>query len=189
MLFHFIAVVMSLAAPSAIAIDSAQQPALSVPVQAGSLTRPFVGEWTGTLEYRDYSSDEMVRLPTWLTVTQLTGNSLQFTYTYDDGPGKTVVEQSTINLDPSANTYTITSGSDHTATTYSVSGLDALLAKGVGVLTLTGKGEENNQPVDVRITLTIGRNIYMFRKETRPAGKDFKFRDGYTFTRRQPPGR
>jgi hypothetical protein len=52
---------------------------------------------------------------------------------------------------------------------------------------MTGAGQENDKPVDVRITLTIGRNLYIFRKETREAGQDFRMRDEYVFTRRDPP--
>jgi hypothetical protein len=161
----------------------AQQP----PQQPIQLNRPVVGSWTGVLEYRDFQSDKMVRLPTWLEVQALPGGPLHMTYIYDDGPAKTVVEQSTVTLDAQANTYTMTSDRDHSTDTYRVSGYQDLLAKGVGVLTMTGAGQENDKPVDVRITVTIGRNLYIFRKETREAGQDFRMRDEYVFTRRDPP--
>jgi hypothetical protein len=51
---------------------------------------------------------------------------------------------------------------------------------------LTGTGKENDKPVDVRIVLSIDRNLYRFTKETRQSGQDFLFRDEYTFTRRRP---
>lgn len=164
-------------------IALAQQP----PPQPILLNRLFIGSWTGVLEYRDFQSDKMVRLPTWLEVQTSPRGPLHMTYVYDDGPTKTVVEQSTVTLDARANTYTVTSDRDHSSDTYKVSSFQDLLIKGVGTLTMTGTGQENDKPVEVRITLTIGRNLYIFRKETRGAGQDFRMRDEYVFTRRDPP--
>ncbi len=165
------------------AIARAQQP----PPQPILPDRLFVGSWTGVLEYRDFQTDKMVRLPTWLEVQTSLHGPLHMTYIYDDGPTKTVIERSSVTLDAQANTYTVTSDRDHSSDTYRVSGYQDLLAKGIGVLTMTGAGQENAKPVDVRITLTIGRNLYILRKETREAGQDFRMRDEYVFTRRDPP--
>lgn len=56
---------------------------------------------------------------------------------------------------------------------------------------LTGAGEDNDKPADVRITITLRRNLYTARKEVRAKGsvddKDYQFRDGYLFTRARPP--
>jgi hypothetical protein len=158
----------------------------AAPPMQNQLARSFTGSWTGVLQYRDFQSDGMVRLPTWLEITGSPDGALHLTYTYDDGPTKTVVERSTVSFDIAAKSYTVTSDRDHASDTYQVTGLDNLLAKGVGVLTMTGAGQENAKPVDVRITLTIGRNLYMFRKETRAAGEEFRMRDEYVFTRREP---
>jgi hypothetical protein len=142
----------------------------------------LIGEWTGTLEYRDFKSNERVVLPTWLEVKpEADGKSLQFRYTYDDGPTKTVTEQSTITIDPTVRRFTITSDRDRSSDTYQIdpgSGTKQIR------LTLTGAGQENGRAVDVRVTVTINRNLYQFRKETRAPGEDFAFRDGYTFTKR-----
>ena len=146
----------------------------------------LTGSWTGQLEYRDFQSDKHVALPTWLEVKPVSdGKSLQFVYTYDDGPTKTVTEISTVNIDPAAHRYVVTSDRDHSADTYQIRALDPLKNGGYQ-LTLTGTGTENDQPVDVRITITIDRNIYRFKKETRTQGQNFNFRDGYTLTRRDP---
>jgi hypothetical protein len=150
----------------------------------------FVGKWVGVLEYRDFTTNELVKLPTWLTVTPgATPNKLLFTYTYDDGPTKTVIEQSTITLDPAAKTWTIASGNHNSGDTYQIdpTSLANFLDKGRGTLTLSGTGTENSKSVDVRITIRLGRNIYFFTKQTRPTGGDFTFRDGYTFTRAETP--
>lgn len=177
-----------LVACAQIITSSAQQPQMAAaPNDPSRLTRPFAGSWVGTLDYRDFQSDEMVHLPTWLEATQSPDGSLHLVYTYDDGPHKVVVEKSTVTMDAATAKYSVTSGRDHSTDTYAVTGYTELAARGLGKLELTGKGEENNKPVDVRITITIGRNIYLFKKETRAAGGEFRFRDGYTLTRRDPP--
>ena len=115
------------------------------------------------------------------------GRSVTLSYIYDDGPTKTVRDQTTLSLDPGAATATFTSSSEP-ATTYAVTGFDAFIKLNRGTLVLTGKGTENKQPVDVRITLTLRRNLFTLLKETRPPGTaDYKFRDTYTFTRSAAP--
>ncbi len=152
------------------------------------LNANFVGKWTGQLEYRDFQSNAQTFLPTWLTIVEAPDQkSLQFSYIYDDGPTKTVRELMTVTLDPSTAKITFTSDRDHSSDTYAVQGLDEFAKLGRGTLTLTGPGKENDKPVDVRITLTLRRNLYTFRKETRHQGEDYKFRDAYTFTRAEPP--
>jgi hypothetical protein len=50
-----------------------------------------LGEWRGTLTYRDYAKpDRLVALPTRLYVSMLGPDELSLHYVYDDGPGKTV---------------------------------------------------------------------------------------------------
>jgi hypothetical protein len=149
----------------------------------------LTGMWTGNLEYRDFQSDQRVTLPTWLEVkTSADGKSLQFAYTYDDGPGKTVVENSTITIEPAAHRFTITSDRDHSSDVHQIGEINSPRANRF-LITLTGTGTENGKPVEVRITVKIDRNLYQFIKETKPAGQEFKFRDGYTFTRRAPSAR
>lgn len=146
------------------------------------------GDWTGQLEYCDYQSNERVVLPTWLEVKSTNGgDALQFAYTYDDGPGKTVTETSTILIDPTKRQFTIASSDDHSANTYEIDGLGQPARNGHLRFTLTGAGTENNQKVQVRITIAIDRNLYRFTKETRLPGAEFTFRDGYQLTRRNPP--
>ena len=157
----------------------------------------FAGDWTGQLEYRDYTSNERVFLPTWLKISEAADHrSLTYSYVYDDGPTKTVREHVTLALDPAARKATLTdlgatSASKSTISTYDVSGLDEFAKTGRGVLKLTGPGMDDDKRVEVRLTITLRRNLYTQRKEIRPAGstdeKDFQFRDGYTFTRAQAP--
>ncbi|WP_353070067.1 hypothetical protein RBB75_07600 [Tunturibacter empetritectus] len=152
------------------------------------LNANFVGKWVGQLEYRDFQSNAQVFLPTWLIITETTDQkALQFNYVYDDGPSKTVRELMIVTLDPVVSKITFTSDRDKSSDTYTLQGLDDFSKTGRGTLILSGPGKENDKPVDVRITLTLRRNLYTYRKETRRQGEDFKFRDAYTFTRAEPP--
>jgi hypothetical protein len=155
---------------------------------AKDLNANFIGKWTGQLEYRDFQTNAQVFLPTWLTITETADlRALQFSYIYDDGPSKTVRELTIVTLDPVAAKITFTSDREKTTDIYALQGLDEFSKLGRGTLVLTGLGKENDKPVDVRITLTLRRNLYTYRKETRRTGEDFKFRDAYTFTRAEPP--
>ena len=167
----------------------AQTPKSSTPPPTPiSLNSSFRGDWAGTLEYRDFQSNEQVFLPTWLTLTPAAdGTTIHLRYVYDDGPTKTVFEDSTLALLPETSQATLTSDRDHTSDTYTVQGLPDFAKLGRGTLILTGPGKENNHPVDVRLTLTLRRNLYTLRKETRVAGEQFKFRDAYTMTRSIAP--
>jgi hypothetical protein len=50
-----------------------------------------LGEWHGTLTYRDYAKpDRTVALPTRLYISMLGPDELALHFAYDDGPGKTV---------------------------------------------------------------------------------------------------
>jgi hypothetical protein len=159
------------------------------PTQADETTpvANLVGDWVGELEYRDFETNARTTLPTWLSVSQSPdGKSVWLDYTYDDGPGKTVRERSTLKITPA--TATFTSERDHTEETYAVSGFEQFHKLNRGTLTLTGPGKENGKPVDVRILFTVRRNLYQYEKRTRPAGAStpFEFRDAYTFTRIEP---
>jgi len=174
----------------AIMHGAAQQAANSSQSAVGldQLYAGFLGEWVGQLQYRDFSDNSNQSLPTWLRVSRsMDGRSLQFAYVYDDGPSKTVKEMSMVSIDVSAATMTFTSDRDHSSDTYKIAGLPEFATKGRGTLTLSGTGTENDQKVDVRITLTLRRNLHTYQKETRLPGQAFQFRDGYTFTRKDVP--
>jgi len=165
-----------------------QGPQAKQPVPTPLPYAPFLGQWSGGLEYRDFRSDERVYLPTWLEVVPSADNrSLEFHYIYDDGPNKIVQETSRVTIDPEHQTFTVLSDGDKTAETYQMEGLPKFYEKLAGVLVLKGSGTENDKKVDVRITIKIGKNYYRYEKQTRLPGGDFQFRDAYTFTRREPP--
>ena len=182
------ALLLAVALPGTICAQTALVPPADLNVN-------FVGSWTGQLEYRDYASNDRVLLPTWLKITETPDHhSLVFSYLYDDGPTKVVRESVTLTLDPAHQTVTSVandakSPSGVTNTVYSATGFQEFAKTGRGALHLTGAATENGKPVDVRITLTLRRNLYTYRKETRPSSSnaEFQFRDGYVFTRSEPP--
>ena len=119
------------------------------------LTRALLGDWTGVLEYRDYSepatSTKRVELPTWLTISKAT-EGLSLDYVYDDGPSKTVLEHTVLVVDLRSNSYKIV-GTDNAIHSLQISGSDGL-KEGHGILTLTGPITENGHPAELRTTWT-----------------------------------
>ena len=164
-----------------------QSPAETVQAFDAALT----GDWAGVLEYRDYSeppgSAKRVKLPTWLSVTPA-GSSVRFRYIYDDGPAKTVLSTSLITLDAARSLWTTTpeDKKDDKPRVDTILGLDKLKS-GRGVLVLTGPGLENGQPVELRTTVRLGRNLMEMLRESRQPGGEFAFRDSYTLVRAAPP--
>ncbi|MEP7087646.1 MAG: hypothetical protein ABI884_10100 [Gemmatimonadota bacterium] len=181
-----------------VVLGAAAAGAQSTAANPPDLNVAFVGDWTGQLEYRDYTSNDRTFLPTWLRIAESADHrSLVFSYVYDDGPTKTVREHVTFALDQAARKATITDLDETTSkpktsvSTYDVSGLDEFRKTGRGVLVLTGDGEDNGKPAEVRITMTLRRNLYTAKKDVRARGSvddtDYQFRDGYLFTRAKPP--
>ncbi len=166
----------------------AQSPAAGDPARDVALA--LTGDWAGYLEYRDYSepatSTKRVQLPTWLAVTP-SGGGLSFHYIYDDGPKKTVEETDLVVLDAAKKTFT-SSEPGHSAEVYSVAGFDSL-REGHGQLVLTGKGTDDNKPAEMRLTITLRRNLMEWLLEERPAGsiEAFTFRHLYRYTRTKAP--
>lgn len=154
------------------------------------LQKSLVGDWTGVLEYRDYSepvtSTKREKLPTWLSISTA-GTAESWHYIYDDGPSKVVEETDTVAFDPAASTYS-EADDDKPAQVFKVTGFETL-TNGRGQLVLTGSGTENDKPSEMRITLTIRRNLLEILEETRPAGsaEAFAFRHAFRFTRAKPP--
>jgi hypothetical protein len=153
------------------------------------LQHALSGSWVGALEYRDYSepatSTKRVKLPTWLTV-QPAGADLRLTYVYDDGPTKTVIENSTVRIDPVAAHFTFLDDKGKVEDSLSIAGW-AQLHQGRGTLTLTGSSIDNGAAADVRVTMRIGRNILEITREAAPTGQPPVFRHTYTFVRAIPP--
>ena len=183
-----VALLLILAAPVCVLAQSG--PALANATVSVPLNQNFGGSWAGQLEYKDYSNGERVLLPTWVeTAPDPSGNAVTFRYTYDDGPTKIVRETVLLTfVGANATVQSISSivgDKNQPAEHYSVTGLELFRKVYRGTLVLTGTGKDNDKPADVRITITLRRNLYTWVKETRAAGTlaPFAFRDGYTFTR------
>ncbi|MBB6249666.1 S41 family peptidase [Nitrospirillum iridis] len=122
----------------------------STPDPAPGLAGALAGDWTGTLDYRDYGSDRRVILPTRLSVTT-DGGTARLSFTYDDGPGKTVRSQETWSLEGDGQALVMDDGERHQR--YDV--LERRGGPGPGDLTLVaqGTGVENGHPVGLRVIL------------------------------------
>jgi hypothetical protein len=167
----------------------AQTTAQSPQIQA-ELNHAMSGQWTGVLEYRDYSdpatSTKRVFLPTWLTITP-TAAGLSRHFVYDDGPGKTINETDIVSIDVANNTYA-ENDAGKPAQIEHVTGY-ATLKTGRGDLVLTGIGIDDDRPTETRTMLIIRRNLISWILEVRPANstEPFAFRHRFTFTRAQIP--
>jgi hypothetical protein len=167
-----------------------QTTAAAVSQQTGAaVQKAMTGEWTGVLEYRDYSepatSTKRVKLPTWLTVSP-NATGLTFHYIYDDGPTKVVDETLSISFDVAGSTLQITNDKGHIET-YKVDGYDRL-RDGRGDLIVLGPTVDNDRPAESRITIGVRRNLLTWVEEVRPTSAiPFAFRHSYVFTRAQAP--
>jgi hypothetical protein len=162
----------------------AQKPAEApIPAEVAAFETALVGRWSGVLEYRDYKTEARTKLPTWASIS-LTHTGMAWQYVYDDGPNKQVKEDLVVTLTPE--TYTAVNLEKPKETVSAqVAGLGAL-KNGRGTVILTGAGMENGHTVAMRTTMTLGRNLLEITKETKGAGEEFRFRDGYTLTRLTP---
>jgi hypothetical protein len=153
-------------------------------INSAHVYQACAGQWAGTLEYRDFQSNERVSLPTNLeAVVAPDATSLRLTYTYDDGPGKIVRESSTLVIDAEKRTVTITSDPAKSSERLAISNTDEVARTKRLVVVFAGAGKENNNKVDVRSTLSCSPNSLSWLRETRLPGQDFAFRDKYSFTR------
>lgn len=162
---------------TALADRGAPMAALAVP-DTRPILRRLSGAWQGILEYRDFTSNARVTLPTRLDATPNDADrSVRFAFTYDDGPGKTVRGEYAVSIDLAEEILTKSSadGSDR----YRM----LLNAGSANSWTLWGRGHENGAPVDVRETLTVTPKTLTLLRETRPKDGAFAYRHVYTFTR------
>ena len=135
------------------------------------LTTALAGTWAGTLDYRDYGNDGRVTLPTLMNAT-----GLAISWTFDDGPGKTVRNSERWAFSPDGKTVAITSG--NSAETMAVVELRRTAA-GAVTLVADGMGRENGQQVMVRTILTRDKDMLRLTRMSRSAGQPFIMRHSY----------
>lgn len=140
---------------------------------AALVAKTLAGAWTGTLDYRDYSNDTRVTLP---TIMQSDG--IVFSWTFDDGPGKTVRSSERWAFDPAGQTLTITSGKNP-PDQWRVA--EARMSADGSSLTivLDGTSKENGRRVIARKILTRDGSRIRITKQTRVAGEPFLMRQSY----------
>ncbi len=139
----------------------------------------FRGHYTGTLAYRDYSAPSPdaphTQLPTSADLRPSPdGRAINLEFTYDDGPDKQhpgqrkIVKEREI-LAFTADTAILTGTSSAQNQAFHVDGVQPFARTGYGTLILTGPGKENDQPADIRMTLTLTPTTFTWLKESRPA--------------------
>ena len=176
---HWLACVVLAASSSTLGFDD---PAPSVK----ALTSALAGEWTGTLEYRDYTTDKRVTLPTTLKATAVDdGRAVEWKFRYDEGKGRFVESKSVLKFD-AKNARLIWESESGQKTEYALSRLDAFATKKTGELTLTSSGKENGVEVEFRQTLKVDKDTVELRKESKKPGGQFAFRNAYVFKRVKP---
>lgn len=162
---------------TAIADRGAALAALAPP-DARPILHRLSGAWQGALEYRDFSSNARVTLPTRLDATFSNDRqSVRFAFTYDDGPSKTVRDGYSLSIDLAEGILSKTDadGADRYRMLPNASASRSW--------TLWGRGTENGAPVDVRETLTVTPKTLTLLRETRPKDGAFAFRHAYSFDR------
>ncbi len=142
---------------------------------AATVTAALKGRWTGTLDYRDYSNDGRVVLPTNLDV-----DGLSLAWTYDDGPGKTVRSTETWTFEPNGRSATIHHGK--TTSRVLISELRKT-ADGSLTVVLDGTGNENGQAVIARTIMTLDKGTLRLTKLTRTPRMPFLMRHSYELRR------
>ena len=188
--------VFALSVTLATSLDTRPIPASPVPPlavderdpKAGAVTAALAGNWRGTLEYRDYSNDKRVTLPTTLDAQAAEdGRSATLKFRYDEGKGRFVEGVNVLRIASKDAKLVWESDGGKIKSEYAVDGLDTFAPKPRGELVLTGTGTENDEKVDVRQTITLDGDDLTILRETRKPGAPFAFRNAYKLRRTSAP--
>ncbi len=167
-------------------VDRALRVARTMPwTPVASLLAPTVGLMRGELEYRDYRSGAIVKLPTSMHTSPIgtTGAFRQRTI-YDDGPGKTIYSTDEIRVD--GNRWIEGAGTVEGTpdTTQSTLRIVSRRPSATGqLLELRGSGTDDNKRVEFRYTVTLGPGQFIRKKEFRQGAKEWEYRHTYRFSR------
>ncbi|NCP12942.1 MAG: hypothetical protein GW858_02120 [Sphingomonadales bacterium] len=137
---------------------------------AAVTAKVLAGDWTGTLNYRDYRDDTCETLP-----TLIQSDGAMLAWTFDDGPGKTVRSSEAWSFDASGQTLTITSGRNVPDQWRVVESHTSADGDSVTIV-LNGESLENGRTVNARKILTRDGNRLLITKQTRVAGEPFLMR-------------
>ena len=140
---------------------------------AAVVAKALKGDWAGTLDYRDYSDDSRETLP-----TLMQSDGAMLSWTFDDGPGKTVRSSETWVFDATGQALTITAGKnapDHWRVLEAHTSADGASL----TIVLEGESTENGRSVIARKVLTRDGNRLRMTKQTRVSGEPFLMRQSY----------
>lgn len=146
---------------------------------AGLLAGALAGDWAGTLDYRDYGNDARQALP---TLMQSDGQALS--WTFDDGPGKTVRSAETWTLDASGRTVSITSGPKPAATWTVVEARSSADGSSLTIV-LDGATEDNGRALIARKTLTRDGSRLRITTQTRAVREPFIMRNSHDLRQKE----
>lgn len=136
--------------------------------QTKTFLQTVAGNWSGVLEYQDYSENKRVKLKTYLTIAASSdGNSAEITTVYDDF-GRIIKEVETVKIDSAARKYF---DGDFE---YKISSAEN------GKIVLLGSGQDGEKIEPFRKTISYDENSLVFLKETRTP---FQFRNQLTLKR------
>ncbi|MFG0259147.1 MAG: hypothetical protein ACF8LK_02250 [Phycisphaerales bacterium JB041] len=145
--------------------------------------RSLEGAWQGTLEYRDYQSDERSTIP---VRADLEPGDLLPTLTrrveFTD-PGRVILSQDLVTI--SGNTYTEFDPAQDTTTTYAIEGLRFDDTYDWS-LTLSGEALDGGTPSAIRIEQVMDGNSFVVTKLVRPAAEpkaEWQFRNQFRLNR------
>jgi hypothetical protein len=163
------------AANAATPTPSAAEPALD----RVAFHAAWIGKWSGTLEYRDYSPPHgLVRLPTTLEVQAADdGRALRLDFLYDDGPTKKVRSSDLLRLDAAAGTLDWDSADGESRQRF------AVVESSPARLVVRRTGEDDDKPAEIRETLEFDGRTIRIVKETAIAGGERQLRHHYSFER------
>lgn len=142
---------------------------------AAELERQLAGQWTGALEYRDYQTNQMARLPMQTRISVGPDNAtLTRLSTFDDGPKVGNVFITTVSLfDPKG--QRVTSATFRSGRAVEMTTDDATVSAWQDASDWTvvyqHRGTDGNQPADIRVTQTRRVNQLTTVKEVKPAGQ------------------
>lgn len=164
-------------------LDIAKAPSTPVSRASIALKSALSGSWTGGLDYRDFRSDKRVVLPTLMSVHDETdGDTLSFTF--DDGPGKTVRSSERWAIDEDTGTLAITSS--QSTDQFKIREIDTPAAERV-TLVMDGDGRENDVKVRVRLVVTREGSELRISRLTAKPGEPLVLRDGYDLAKAAQP--
>lgn len=140
-----------------------------------TLAEALKGHWIGTLDYRDYGNDGRTILP-----TTLDADGASLSWTYDDGPGKTVRSIETWAFDPTEQTLTIRDGKS--VSRAHISEFRKSLDGGL-TMVIDGSVTENGKKGFSRMILTLDKGTLRLTQLSRTPRAPFLMRHSYELRR------